>query len=905
MSQVLDVSPAFPTVNDVVTITYKANEGNGALNGISPVYGHFGLITSASTSPSNWQFVQGTWGVAYPPTAMTQIGPNLFQITIDIDVFFGYPAGTNVLQLAMVFRNTDGSIVGRDSDGSDIFYDIYPTGAGLLSKFFAPTNNPIVNSGDPINLVGKSNQNADLTITDNGTTIQSAINTQTILHTISANVAGQHVVKLTAITGSETVMDSFNYLVTPANTIVDAPMGTKNGLNRIDSATVRLQLYAPQKEHIYVVGDFNNWQPDLAYQMNQSVDGNTFWIEIGGLSPNEKYGYQYLIDGVLKVADPLSELVADPSNDGYIPAVTYPNPYVYPTGLTTGILTQFETQPAAFSWQNDSYTRPAKKDLMIYELLVRDFIAKHDYNTLSDTLDYLANLGINAIELMPISEFEGNESWGYNPSFHMALDKYYGTPEHFKAFVDKCHSLGIAVIMDIALNHVYGQNPMVQMYWDAANNQPALNSPWFNAVCPHPPYCWGNDFNHEGQPTKDYVFQVTKYWLDQFHIDGYRFDYTKGFVNSTANYSTTRINILKEYADSLWVQNPEAYVILEHWADNNEEKELSNYGMMLWGNLNYEYLQAIKGYSSNLAYGVYTNRGWNNPHLVTYIESHDEERGLYEALNFGNSTNPAHNVKALNIALQRAQTAAVILISTPGPKMIWQFGELGYDYSINYICRICNKPIRWDYFDNNYRKQVYQVYAAMLNLRNNYPAFQSLNFQYFLGSNVKRIILQDPTMDALVIGNFNVVATPATAGFPSSGTWYEYFTGDSIEVTNTNMQLNLEPSEYRVYTNSRIPQPVVLSTVSLENLALENYALELFPVPANESLSFVTNGGNGNNSIAIIDRSGRIVFEHSFKSELMEWYEEAIDISNLQSGSYFFRLSNASGTVTKKFTKSN
>ena len=79
------------------------------------------------------------------------------------------------------------------------------------------------------------------------------------------------------------------------------------------------------------------------------------------------------------------------------------------------------------------YVRPEKDELIIYELLIRDFLNMHDYSTLVDTLSYLARLGVTAIELMPVNEFEGNKSWGYNPSFHMALDKYYGPAEDFKA----------------------------------------------------------------------------------------------------------------------------------------------------------------------------------------------------------------------------------------------------------------------------------------------------------------------------------------------------------------------------------------------------------------------------------------------------------------------------------------
>ena len=101
---------------------------------------------------------------------------------------------------------------------------------------------------------------------------------------------------------------------------------------------------------------------------------------------------------------------------------------------------------------------------MVYEVLIRDFDANRNYQDLINKIDYFKNLKINAIELMPVMEFEGNESWGYNTSFHMALDKFYGTGDKLKEFIDLCHQNGIAVILDVALNHAFGRNPMVRMW---------------------------------------------------------------------------------------------------------------------------------------------------------------------------------------------------------------------------------------------------------------------------------------------------------------------------------------------------------------------------------------------------------------------------------------------------------
>ena len=130
---------------------------------------------------------------------------------------------------------------------------------------------------------------------------------------------------------------------------------------------------------------------------------------------------------------------------------------------------------------------------MIYELMLRDFLQDHSYTSLIDTLDYFERLGINAIELMPIQEFEGNQSWGYNPSFHMAVDKYYGTRDQLRTFIDSAHARGIAVILDVVFNHAFSQSPLAQLYWDEANFRPAANNPWLNVTARHP-FNVGYDF---------------------------------------------------------------------------------------------------------------------------------------------------------------------------------------------------------------------------------------------------------------------------------------------------------------------------------------------------------------------------------------------------------------------------
>jgi 1,4-alpha-glucan branching enzyme len=558
-----------------------------------------------------------------------------------------------------------------------------------------------------------------------------------------------------------------------------------------------------------------------------------------------------------------------------------------------------EPGKTAYNWTNNNFIHPEKKDLIIYELLVRDFVSTHSYQTLIDTLDYLDQLGINAIELMPPGEFENNESWGYNPSFHMALDKYYGTPDHFKTFVDSCHGRGIAVIIDIVFNHAFGQSPMLDLYWDNVNNIPTANNPWFNTNCPHMPYCWGYDFNHESQATQNFMDRVNHFWLDEYHIDGFRFDYTKGFSNNSNNYDNGRINLLKRMADTIWSVHPDAYVILEHWADNNEEKILANYGMMLWGNVTQGYQESGMGFpaNSNLSWGVYKNRLWNEPHLISYMESHDEERIMYKNITYGN-TNGVQNAKNLLNGLKRTEGLAALMLTTPGPKMIWQFGELGYDISIDYNCRVCNKPILWNYFTENSRKRLYDVYKASIELRKSYPVFTGDDFTYSLNGAVKFLKLNDPNMNAVVIVNIDVNPQDKTLDFQHNGWWYEYFSGDSIEINGSTV-ISLDPGEYNIYTDLKLEKPEILNTLGFNEYDIANWDVNIFPNPSKDLLNITVNGSKSKNiKYTIMNSIGKIIYQQSEKSN-----PHQINIENLSTGNYFLILEQDNYLTSKEFIK--
>lgn len=594
------------------------------------------------------------------------------------------------------------------------------------------------------------------------------------------------------------------------------PAGANDGVTFINSGTsVIFNLYAPGKTTVGLIGDFNNW---TAVNMNETPDGTRWWVQVDNLDPNKEYSYQYLVNGTLKVADPYCEKILDPANDSYIPSSVYPNLKPYPTGQT-GIVSDFQYNQAAYSWKNSTFTRPDKKNLVIYELHVRDFIGTHSYKTLKDTLSYLSNLGINAVELMPVNEFEGNDSWGYNPDFYFAPDKYYGTKNDLKALIDECHSRGMAVILDMVLNHSFGSSPMVQLYFNTAAQKPTADNPWFN-VDPTHSYNVGYDFNHESAATKYFAKNVMKFWMTEYKIDGYRFDLAKGFTQKNTGadgtsaqvaawgaYDASRVAIWKDYNSFIKsVDNNNFYVILENFASDQEEKEESDQGMMQWNNLNYNFNEATMGYvsTSDLSGLFFTPHTYTAPdYLVGYMESHDEERIMFKNETYGN-TSGSYNVKDLATGLKRTEAAAAYFLCTPGPKMIWEFGERGYDISIDNGGRLGDKPPHWEYMSDPLRKGLYNAYAKLIRMKINNPIFTTSNVLYNATGAIKSIALTGTNVNVMVVANFDVVTQTSAVAFPSTGTYYDYYTNSQISASTTFTNVTLAPGEYHIYSTAAL-----------------------------------------------------------------------------------------------------
>ena len=588
------------------------------------------------------------------------------------------------------------------------------------------------------------------------------------------------------------------------------PAGMVEGINVVDNSTVTLVLYdkdanGNHKDFAHVVGDFNNWTlgNDEKSQMYRDDASGCWWITLAGLDAGKEYAFQYYVGTkageVVRLADAYTEKILDPDNDKYIPASTYNESMAYPEG-GVGIVSTFKIQKDSYNWKVNDFKIANPEQLVIYELHLRDFTASSDINGAMGKLSYLKAMGVNAIELMPVQEFDGNDSWGYNPCFFFAMDKAYGTKAMYKQFIDACHEAGMAVILDVVYNHATGNNPLAKLYWDG--DKTAKNNPYFNVEAPHP-YSVFHDFNHESPLVRKFVKRNLQFLLKEYKVDGFRFDLTKGFTQTSctestaSNYDASRIAILKDYNAAIKEVKEGSYVILEHFCDSKEENELAADGMHLWRNLNNAYCQSAMGYAENSSFSSLYEK---TPAWVGFMESHDEERAAYKQSQWGEGILKTD----LDARMNQLALNTTFFLTVPGPKMVWQFGEMGYDISIGENGRTGRKPLHWEYLENTDRKELHDVYADLMKLRNAHPELfdSSAILTWKVGvsdwDNGRSLLVESVTGKQLVVmGNFTHnavdVAFPATAG-----NWTNYFTGKRETI---NTQVNVPAHGYVVYTN--------------------------------------------------------------------------------------------------------
>lgn len=606
------------------------------------------------------------------------------------------------------------------------------------------------------------------------------------------------------------------------------PAGVSNGIYYgADGTSVTLCTYAASKtqsaKRVFLLGDMTDWQLSADYQLYK--DGNYFWITLTGLTPGQEYRFQYAVeraDGVKKqISDLYSEKVLHP-DDQYEPKNVDPNLLSYPSGAD-GYVTVIQPGKPKFQWSDATlhFQRPNKNNLVIYELWIYDYTEGRSLKGLMKRLDYIQNLGVNAIELMPICEFDGNYNWGYSPNHYFAPDKAYGTEEMYKTFIDECHKRGIAVILDMVFNHATGLNPMNKLYpygTDLANN------PWFNVNAPHSDNVY-EDWNHGFAPAKEMFTRALKYWLTEYKVDGFRLDLSHGLCSDQANTSVA--NLKYYYDNGVKAVAPDAYMILEHWGGNmgTERPQLISYGMQCWNNTSNAYCQTAMGWlKDGDGFGDANKDGY-----VSYCESHDEERMQYKAKKYGNGDLQTNTAARLGRVAENV--AFNVLLN--GSHMLWMWEEIGYDFSINsdldhpngenssYRCNKKPRPEIRGYFTNSNRVAAFTQCAQVITLRTQLmpSVFEGNPNSVVIGSGAKLRKIQWGS-DVFVAANFDVTGSQAVT-LPS-GTWYDYLNG----ATTASGTYTLTPGELKVFTGSPVKAPTFTNIEKRDTQGMEEVPMD-------------------------------------------------------------------------------
>nr|MBD5377002.1 hypothetical protein [Bacteroides sp.] len=813
-AQIVESSPTpLQQSSKDVVLTYHADQGTAGLKGLtSGVYTHIGVITNKSDG--SWTYAPSKWGDNADKYALEFVSTDTWRLNIgDIRTYFGITdPDEEVLKLAMVFRNADCTKEGKGPGGADIFLDVYPDQFSM--SLASSLSGSVLNDNTSATFTVSSTEACELSLFVNDTKVAN-VNGTSLKADYTFSGRGEYVVKATADNGKETVTESLTYLVAPEAVAADYPGGTpRMGAVKNDDGSVTFCLAAPQKSSVILVGSWDDYATLGKNVMNyQDYEGHRyFWLTVEGLESGVHYPYYYIVDGATKVADPYAHLVLDPYSDKWLTNNLEGIPsYPYDRFEDTALAVYCDTLDD-YDWEVTDFEIPAHDNLVIYELLIRDFGGDGSgTGTIKDVhshLNYLKNLGVNAIELMPIMEFNGNNSWGYNTNFYMAPDKAYGTPAEYKKLIDTLHKMGFAVILDIVFNQSDGLHPWYRMY-DIKEN------PFYNAHAPHD-YSVLNDWRQDHPLVQQQWEDALRYWMTEYKVDGFRFDLVKGlgdndsYTSGTEAYNPSRVANMTRLHSVITSVNPAGIHINEHLAGAKEENEMAADGQLNWSNMNNAACQVAMGYQSDADMsGMYAPRNGSRTagSTVAYCESHDEERMGYKQTQWG-ATNDIKTDDT--IRMRRLGSVAAQMLMTPGSKMIWQFAELGADQSTKSSDGSNNtdpKKVVWGYLDNAARAGLYQSYRELCWMRQYNPDLFSADANVTLSLNGwadgRYIVLSNGDNEAVLLVNPEtsksvVVSAPVTKISDANNQVISasFATEPAVVATDGNVSCELAPGAY-------------------------------------------------------------------------------------------------------------
>ncbi len=504
-------------------------------------------------------------------------------------------------------------------------------------------------------------------------------------------------------------------------------------------------LYAPNKGRVSLIGDFNDWNRD-ADPLETIADG--LWSVEKELDAGT-VRYQFAVDD-LTICDPYARAI-EWQDDGPPHALV-------------------ETGRKPYRWRREDWARPTFNDLILYELLVGDFSPEGTFRGVIDRLDHIADLGINAIQLMPVTQGVQGDHWGYQPAFYFAVKQEYGSGDELKELVDEAHGRGIAVLFDLVLAHSSGECPLSQLYLPS-------ESPWYGPEGIGGKHEFGfPTFDHRKPPTQAFSRDVEGYWLREFRGDGFRYDYIKNIGVEGGKGASFLVCKAREFL-------PDAYLIGEHLPEvpeniNATDLNGSWHGMSSRGlkallleteidGMNWNDLDTVAHMMDAGAFGYE-----RATQMVNYLESHDEQRLMHELRGAGYPE---------DVALRKALLGIAFLMAMPGEPQIYMGGEWGEDTEK----KLDRNPLHWEALETDLGRALADGYRRALRLRRDHPGLRTDNYEISRVDNERKVIAihrwNEEGDDLMAVANFRGDAQEVPVPLPHGGRWRDCIADCEIE----------------------------------------------------------------------------------------------------------------------------
>ena len=406
------------------------------------------------------------------------------------------------------------------------------------------------------------------------------------------------------------------------------------------------------------------------------------------------------------------------------------------------------------------------------------------FDILAGRLDYIRSLGVDIIEVMPVTEYPGGPGWGYNPAFHFAVESSYGVPDRFRRLVALAHDRQLGVVMDIVLNHMDRKAPLYLLHGENYDL-----SPWFHATDDRN---WGMpDIDQESRAVIELVDRLLTYWIQEFHVDGFRFDATR--FTGWDMYGTWGASWYAAVADR---EGDDMFTIAEHIPQDPELVHKSSIDaqwdlgyclavreVVLDGRVNQELLSRLL---------LPMDHGLSNGfERVIYTDSHDEQR-LANALG-----QRGHGQEAI---LGRVELAHALLCTSPGVLMLYA----GQEFAQGTAKKVGHVPIQWHLLGNAAHNRIRQGLTRLLTLRRTHPAFATDTVRILhLDAEAGTFLYQRPSggSNVLVFGNVGTEKSRITVPFLGPWTWWDVAADKAIPHEGEEpFSLELDPGTGRVLT---------------------------------------------------------------------------------------------------------